>query len=204
MVFVLLRGLFNLLTKPRLIIQGKLPLPIMPESIRAQHVGLLGQPRVESIPSAGARYGGPIPIAVEQHSPGLVEPACALVGPAIRLSGERLKHGTRLLDACSEVGGFTVRIALRPGAGIVLGVDSNARQLVLPGQRSALKGCSGARFQNGYARDVTSGQGHFDALFAQVSVDRLRKFLPTRSAFLRLISPDVQSSKGDVLMARRG
>jgi hypothetical protein len=134
MVFVLLRRLFNLLTKPRLIIQGKLPLPIMPESIRAQHMGLLSQPRVESIPSADARYGGPIPIA----SAGLVEPTCALVGRAIRFSGERLIHGTRLLDACSEVGSFTVRIAAR----------------------------SGARFHRGYARDVPSGQGHFDALLA--------------------------------------
>ena len=168
MVFVSLRRLFNLLTKPRFIIQGELPLPIMPESIRAQHVGLSGQPRVESIPSAGDRYGGPIPIAMEQHSAGLVEPTCALVGPAIRLSGERLIHGTRLLDVCSEVGGFTVRIVLR----------------------------SGARIQRGYAGDVPPGQGHFDALFAQVSVDRSRKFLRTRSAFLRVISPGVQSSQG--------
>jgi hypothetical protein len=175
MVFVSLRRLFNLLTKPRFIIQGELPLPIMPESIRAQHVGLSGQPRVESIPSAGDRYGGLIPIAMEQHSAGLVEAARALVGPAIRLSGERLIHGTRLFDACSEVGSFTVRIALRSCAGIVLGVDSDACQVVPPDQRSAPNGCSGARFQGGYARDVTSEQGHFDALFAQVPVDYLRK-----------------------------
>lgn len=81
MVFVLLRSWFNLLIKPRFIIQVELPLPIMPESIRAQHVGLLGQPRIESIPSAGVRYGGPIPIVMEQYSPGLGEPARALVDP---------------------------------------------------------------------------------------------------------------------------